>query len=161
MGKKADLSELTINQLTELTGRTARTIKKRLADVSPVRTTDHASYYSPREALPAIFLGDPKPNDSLDLTRERARLAREQADATAIKNAQARNELAPISLLTVVLGKVCTRIAAILETIPGNVKRRVPRLTASEVELIKREIVKAQNIAARVEIDLSEYAGSK
>ncbi len=157
--KKQDLTELTINQLAELTGSTNRTVKKRLAEVAPVRVSANASYYSPREALPAIFLGDPSANDSRDLTRERARLAREQADATALKNAQARNELAPVDLIRWTLNRVGTRIVAILDTIPGNVKRRVPHLSAAHVELIKREVVKAQNAAARIEIDLNEYEG--
>ena len=159
MGRKTVLSQLTTNQLAELTGSTNRTVKKRLADVPPVRVTAHASYYSPREALPAIYLGDPSASDSRELTRERVRLAREQADATALKNAQARRELAPVALLAWVLGKVGGQIAAILETIPGNVKRRVPQLSAAQVELIKREVVKAQNAAARIEINLDEYEG--
>lgn len=100
----------------------------------------------------------PEPSaDEIDSERERALLTREQREGQALKNAQLRKELAPIALIEWTLGKVANQIGAVLDSIPLKVKKVVPRLTAVEVEHIKREVVKAQNAAARVTVDLDEY----
>ena len=115
-----------------------------------------ASVYDPRAIVQWAIereIGSAAPDDggaAINLERERARLTREQADHTALKNGQIRKQLAPIKRLEEELSNVCGQIAAVLESIPLRVKRRVPRLTASEVEAIKREIVRAQNVAAGV-----------
>ena len=93
----------------------------------------------------------------LDLEQERARLAREQRVSQEMKNAQLRRETSPIEVIAWTLSKVGSQISAILDTIPGKVKRRVPKLSSAEVEIIKREIVKAQNIAAKVVVNLDDY----
>lgn len=91
--------------------------------------------------------------EGFDLPTERARLAREQADKIAMQNAQTRRELAPAYLIEEVLAKAGSKVAGILEAIPGQVKRRLPSLPASEIEAIQSEIVKARNIAAAVSLD--------
>lgn len=88
----------------------------------------------------------------IDLATERARLAREQADKIAMQNAQSRNELAPVVLMTEVLAKAGARAAAILEAIPGQVRRRIPSLPASEIQNIEKEIVKARNLCAAISL---------
>jgi phage terminase Nu1 subunit (DNA packaging protein) len=97
----------------------------------------------------------------LDLTAERARLARAQSEWTELRTAERRKDLAPIELITWTLSKVGAQIAATLEAIPLNCKRANPRLGANDVEIIKREIIKCQNAAARIEIDLDEYYGTE
>lgn len=99
---------------------------------------------------------EPSP-DALDADRERTLLTRVQREGQELKNAQLRRELAPISLIEWTLGKVGNQIGAVLDSIPLKVKKVVPRLTAVEVEHIKREVVKAQNAAARIAVDLDEY----
>jgi len=74
-----------------------------------------------------------------------------------LKEQQIRRETAPISVIESALGHVGARIAAILESIPAKVKRRLPKLTASEVEVIKREIIKAQNAAADADTLLADW----
>lgn len=88
----------------------------------------------------------------LDLAAERARLAKEQADKIAMANQVTRKELAPSYLLEEILAKAGARAAAILDTIPGMIKRRVPSLTADDVSAIAREVAKARNIAAGVSL---------
>ena len=99
---------------------------------------------------------EPSP-DAMDADRERTLLTRVQREGQELKNAQLRRELAPISLIEWTLGKVGNQIGAVLDSIPLKVKKVVPRLTAVEVEHIKREVVKAQNAAARIAVDLDEY----
>lgn len=91
--------------------------------------------------------------DGFDLATERARLAREQADKIAMQNAQTRRELAPAYLLEEVLAKAGAKVAGILEAIPGQVRRRLPSLPASEIDAIESEIAKARNVVASISLD--------
>lgn len=93
----------------------------------------------------------------LDLATERARLAREQADKIAMQNAVTRGELAPVSLIEVVLTKSAAKIAGVFDAIPGKVRRRVPKLATDELELISSEVAKARNIVAAMSLaDLND-----
>lgn len=87
------------------------------------------------------------------LATERGRLAREQADAQAMKNAVARKELAPVFLLEEVLARVGRQIAGKLEAIPVNLRRRYPDLTGPQLAAIEAEIIDARNIASTVSLD--------
>jgi phage terminase Nu1 subunit (DNA packaging protein) len=98
----------------------------------------------------------------LDLAGERARLAKEQADRIAMQNQVTRKELAPTYLLEEILVRAGTRAGAILETIPGMIKRRVPSLSSSEIAAIACEVAKARNIAASMTLaDLQDTADQK
>lgn len=88
---------------------------------------------------------------------EKLRLTKAQAEGQEIKNAQLREELAPVDIIEWVIGKTGAQISAILDALPSQIKKRCPKLTASGIELIRREIVKAQNAAAHANIDLDEY----
>ena len=93
----------------------------------------------------------------LDLATERARLAREQADKIAMQNAVTRGELAPVSLIEEVLTKSSSKIAGVFDAIPGKVRRRVPKLTTDDLELISAEVAKARNIVAAMSLaDLND-----
>lgn len=78
-----------------------------------------------------------------------------------LKNAQMRKELAPVHIIQWTLGKAASQISAILDALPMQLKKRNPKLTASNIELIKREIIKTQNAAAQITIDFDEYDESK
>lgn len=91
-------------------------------------------------------------NGDLDLATERARLAKEQADAVALKNAIARNEYAPYHLLTEALAKVSHELVSILEALPVKLKKTSEQLTAEELALIEQEIVKARNTMAAIRL---------
>lgn len=91
--------------------------------------------------------------NSLELAAERARLAREQADKIAMQNAVTRGELAPARLLEEVLAKAGARAARILETIPGEIRRRVPQLTSDDIGAVTRIVAKARNIAAAMSLN--------
>jgi len=80
----------------------------------------------------------------------------ERAENLAIKNALLRKEVAPINILEQALGQICAQIAATLESIPVNVKRRNAKLEAMDIQIIKEEIVKCQNIAAQSSIDMDK-----
>lgn len=99
--------------------------------------------------------------ERLDLDEQRARLAKEQTETAALKNAQTRREVAPINLIEWMLGQTCSQISAILESLPLKIKRRVAKLTASDIEFIRREVIKAQNVAAKITVDLDDYRSNE
>ena len=84
----------------------------------------------------------------LDLTEERARLARAQSERIEMENAVKRGELAPIDTLRDVLVPVVAQIAAQLDAVPGKLKREAPHLTHLDLEIVAREITRARNLAA-------------
>lgn len=88
----------------------------------------------------------------LDLATERARVAKEQADKLAMQNAVTRKELAPTYLLEDLLAKAGAKVGAILETIPGMIKRRNAAMNAADVAAIKAEVDKARNAIAHLSL---------
>lgn len=93
-----------------------------------------------------------------DPIAEQARLARAKAEAQEMKNAVTRGELIPAAIAGELFGKLGSEMAAVLDSLPANIKRRVPSLTATDLEYIKAEIVRAQNSAAEVDRYLDEFA---
>lgn len=90
---------------------------------------------------------------NLDLGAERAALAREQRVRLEMQNALTRRELAPIAMLELALATIGRKIAAVLESIPVNVKRRSNSFTAEDIEALTAEITKARNIAATATLE--------
>src|SRR5262245_8616466 len=88
------MPELSGSKLAELTGKSWRTVKKRLAEalIYPIRTTGTTDFYESVEALRAIYVNDSDP-DELDANRERARRDKEHADKLALDNKLRRGEL--------------------------------------------------------------------
>ena len=103
--------KVSYSQLEQLTGFTYRTLKKRMDGLQPVgRGRNAANLWESIEALPLIYQvdqgnGDGDPDGDGDgesrvdydeqWKQQRARLAKEQADAQALKNAVRRRELIP------------------------------------------------------------------
>jgi len=117
-----DLSRFSLTQLRELTGHAERTIRKRLGGLEPVAKDGRTVWYAARPALERIYLGE-----SLDLTRERARLASEQADAQALRNQQQRGEVVPAEDMDRALIAVSTLTSGRLQGIPRSL---APELAA-------------------------------
>lgn len=74
------------------------------------------------------------------LTAERARLAREQADGIAMKNAQARGELLPAAEVARVWSDTLRGLRARLLALPARLRADLPHLSASDAALIDREM---------------------
>lgn len=93
----------------------------------------------------------------LDLAGERAALARAQRERIEMQNAVTRGELAPVILIEEVLTKAASKVAGILDAIPGMIRRRVPLLTADDIDLVAGEVAKARNTVAKMSLaDLSD-----
>lgn len=89
----------------------------------------------------------------LDLVTERAGLAKAQRERIEMQNAVTRKELAPVILIEEVLAKAGSKVAGILDAIPGMVKRRIPAMTSDAIDLIRVEVAKARNLAAAISLD--------
>lgn len=76
----------------------------------------------------------------LALTTERARLAKEQADAMALKNAEKRGELVAAASVVSGWSDVLRGIRARLMALPSRLRADLPHLSASDVAAIDREI---------------------
>jgi terminase small subunit / prophage DNA-packing protein len=95
----------------------------------------------------------------LDLATERAALARAQREKIEMANAVTRGELAPVILIEEVLTKAASKVAGILDAIPGMVRRRLPQLGAEDISMIGTEIAKARNAVAAMSLaDLDDEA---
>jgi phage terminase Nu1 subunit (DNA packaging protein) len=154
-------------QLAEILGVTQKTITNYQSQGLPFEDNERgvANVYDTKEVIRWFVerelnrrygaSGDVR--ERLDKDYEQARLAKAQADGKEIENKIKQGELAPVELLTQVLSHVSAQTASILESIPQKVKRQLPELPASGVEVIKREIIKCQNTAARADANLGQY----
>lgn len=103
----------------------------------------------------------PQHLDDVEMVRaereEKLALTKAQRVGQELKNQQLSKELAPVSVIEYVVGKAGAQISAILDALPMQIKKRNSKLTATDIEVIKREIVKAQNAASQMTVDLDEY----
>lgn len=96
-----------------------------------------------------------------ELARERARLSREQADRVAMENAQSRKEVAPIGLITIVLGKLAGDVASTLNALVPKLRRRVPDLSSDALRVIEEELTKCRARAASVSLADADEDGDE
>jgi terminase small subunit / prophage DNA-packing protein len=86
--------------------------------------------------------------DGITLVKERALLAREMRIAKAMQNAERRGALAPVGVLEQVLASTGAKIGKILATIKGEIRRRFPQLTSSDLAAVDAIVAKAMAQAA-------------
>ncbi|MFN4125260.1 MAG: hypothetical protein ACK4HK_05450 [Pannonibacter indicus] len=77
------------------------------------------------------------------LTAERARLAKEQADHAALKNAALRRELVPAADVAATWGGIVRQVRSRLLAVPARLRQGLAHLTARDVEAIDAEIRRA------------------
>src|SRR6266487_2395192 len=99
---------LSINQLSELTGRDRRTITKHLEDLHFVDGEKGAHLYESSEALPAIYSVD-------SLESARAKQALSQANLNAGREEELRKERIPIQMVLDAMDEIFQAIGATLK----------------------------------------------
>lgn len=140
IGIHLDLDQSSVSRLCKELGvdhKTASLAEIRIAYIRRLR----------EQAAGRLASGD------LDLATERAGLAKAQRERIEMQNAVTRRELAPSYLLEEVLAAAGAKVAAILDAIPGAIRRRNQALTAEDIQTIASEIAKARNIAAAMTLD--------
>lgn len=89
--------------------------------------------------------------EHIDIEQERARLVQQQRITQELKNEILEGRVIPIEASSQILTKILARIAATLESIAPNIKRRNPEIPQRVIDFIKNEIIKHQNEAANIE----------
>jgi terminase small subunit / prophage DNA-packing protein len=87
----------------------------------------------------------------------KVRLTRAQADHAELRNDEARRTHAPTDLIRWAIQQAGAGIAGHLERIPAACKRARPKLTQTDLATIRREVTKAQRVAASMQFDMDEY----
>lgn len=167
---KADLSRLSVNQLSELTGKDRRTLKKLLADIDPQEESG-TLFYIPREALPVIYGishaglsalgsaaedseddGDGSMQDRLDPIREKALLDRVRRQKIELEIAEERKKLIRIEKVEETWSKMAAAFRAKILALP---KKCAPRVCATkETRQIEKILTQECHEALK---ELSEY----
>lgn len=95
------------------------------------------------------------------LTTERARLAREQADQTAMKNAAMRREMIPITDVRHEWTSIGRRIRNGIMSVPSRCRQMLPHLTTFDVDVIDRELRSALSDLGEQDDDRSVDAAAE
>lgn len=154
----------TLTNLIDWTGMGFRTIKKRLdeAGLQPLNAGTRSGKgragmdYDSTKALPILYAaakGAPGAEGELDLTKERAKLAAEQARKYARENDLEEAKLAPIEVIKDTLEQVAAQMVPLLEALPLEMKRRNPNLTAHDIMMVQKCIAKCRNAIADISVD--------
>ena len=75
-----------------------------------------------------------------DVSSQRARLLREQADGHALRNAATRGELVAAGAVESAWADVLRGVRSAMLAVPSRVRQRLPTLTAAEVAEIDAEV---------------------
>ena len=120
-----------MNQICELTGSTSRTVKKRLSEssINPVLEDKKTKYYSPKEALPAVYQlnknDDNEDSDFVNPIREKAKLDRARRIQIEIQIDKERELLVPISDVTEKVSEEYTIVRQNLLSIPSAISQEL------------------------------------
>lgn len=89
-----------------------------------------------------------RPSSNPELSAEKLRLARANADKVELANAKARRELVAIADVESAWGAVLRDVRAAMLAIPARVQQRLGHLTVHDVQLIDREVRDALELAS-------------
>ena len=120
--------------------------------VQPVARIGKHAYYDVRSVLDnRLIHAECNSATAGDMEAERLRLTSAQAEGQELKNELAKGKTAPMEIITLSLSTVAGAASGILDSLPLNIKRQYPELTAQMIEAIKRQCVKAQNEISRLD----------
>lgn len=136
--------------------------------VKPVARVGRKTFYTVQDVLANRLEHNQKLLDQLprpeapgaaEIAQREARIAlmRAQAEGQELRNAQLREELAPVGLIAWVIDQAGQGISRHLAGIPAAVKKRCPKLRPTDMKILQAEIVKAQRAAADMSVDLDQY----
>lgn len=143
----------TVNQLSEMTGKDRRTIKKRIANLKIHSTHGRSEFYDMFEAIPALFSADSKDNVEEQLVQEQLRYETARADKMILEVEQRRGEVVPVS-----------EVARIVSSEYGNVRARllsVPSRCAKDLSLELDPALVKQRLEEEINEALSELTADE
>lgn len=93
-------------------------------------------------------------DEDLNLTQERAALARAQREAVELKTSRMLGEYAPIEALQATLAAAGAGLAARIDQVPALLRRKCPKLPADARDVLVAHFAKARNEWVRETTDL-------
>lgn len=145
-GKAPIPAEMKIGPLAQLLGCsevTARRVAVKLPERGLFDVPATLRAYLDRLREQAGRAGRPSVAGGDEYKAERTRLAREQADATALKNAQLRGELVPVADTLREWQAILRDIRAAMLAVPSQFASTQPHLTVHDIAALTDEIKRA------------------
>ena len=132
----------TFGKLVNIHARTVRDLAQRdiVVKVGNDRYDLAASLQAYASHLREMAAGRGDEQHQLFLTAERARLAKEQADNTALKNAALRRELVPAAEVKIMWSGIVRQARSKILAVPARIRQQLAHLTAKDVETIDAEL---------------------
>lgn len=110
-----------------------------------------------RLAAKNASLDDPDGEGLINPALEKALFDREKRIGQELSNDKQKGNLFPLSAAGFVFARVGTEMAAVLESLPSKIKRVMPKMTATHLNEVKKEIAKARNSCADIPDRLDEF----
>lgn len=95
--------------------------------------------------------------ESLSPVKEKAMLDREKRIGQELLNDKMKGDVFPVVAAEFVFSKMGAEIAAILESLPAKIKRLMPKMTATQINVVKKEIAKARNSAVDINDKFDDF----
>ena len=127
---------LNLRELEELTGFTFKTLKKKLYGIAPAKKDTHGNFYALKEILPSLYLT--KDDGSLNLSEERARLAKAQAEKTEYELGRMKEELLPANDIETLWVKYIVNVRSKLLLLPKKLAKELKGIT--DIKTIEQKL---------------------
>ena len=145
-----------MDQLSDLTGRTRRTIQKRLIDLIPIVQKGRGHWYESKDALPLLVESQNPGEVTKTLETERTRLSSAQADKTELEVEVIKGHLIPAEHVQITVDTMLSSFRSKLLSLPTKAAHAVlPLADIAEAEDVLREYI---NEALQ---ELSDYDSEK
>jgi phage terminase Nu1 subunit (DNA packaging protein) len=162
------MHEYTINKCAEMTGKDRATIVRILRSVPPDAGTPRRPLYRLATVVKALIEHAAKPDgrrghgDEARLAAERARLAREQTEAVALKNAATRGDMIPVAVVKRSAGIIIAAFRERCLSIPGKIATACEMRSRGEIEeIVRGEIYEALDELSRpILVDPPDHVGN-
>ena len=155
------MHEYTIGKCAEMIEKDRATIVRILRSVPPDAGTPSRPLYRLATVVNALVAYQTKPDgrhgrgDEARLAAERARLAREQTEAVALKNAATRGDLIPVAVVKRSAGIIISAFRERCLSIPGKIAASCEMRTRGEIEeIVRGEVYEAlEELSAPILVD--------
>lgn len=135
-------------------GVSTRQVRKLLSEgVIQKADTRHFDRTSATQSYIRRLIDQATRKSNPELTAEKLRLTRESADKIAIANELARGELVLAKLVEITWTGILRDVRAAMLAIPTRAAQRLPHLTATDLEILEREVRDALQEMAGKDID--------
>ncbi len=119
------LHALSINQLSELTGKDRRTIKKYLEALAPAKTDNRADYYNSRDALALLYAPDMTQGLDRKLQIEELRNQEHRNEKLKLEIDEMKGRLVPIEDVAKAVEKEYTFVRSKFRSIPTKLAKPI------------------------------------